>query len=113
MEFAKAISEDMESMQQSPKIFIDGLVSFLKNVRKVEMTLAFHPTRSQVTRVVSWIRSQLKLEAVVIEIKYDPKLIGGAILIWNGEYRDLTLKKKLENYFKGKLSEIIQIAVQA
>lgn len=36
----------------------------------------------------------------LLEIKFDPSLIAGAALAWNGVYKDYSLKEKLQNSHK-------------
>ncbi len=42
----------------------------------------------------------------VFDIRYDPSLIGGAALVWNGVYKDYSVKKSIEDNKQAVLQEI-------
>jgi F0F1-type ATP synthase delta subunit len=86
------------------KEFIDNLISEVKNLKVMNLTLAFKPEDTTFTKINSWIEKNLKTE-FVYEIKIDPAIIGGAIISARGRYIDQSLRRKikkisLKNYVK-------------
>lgn len=65
----------------------------------VNLTLAFLPSKSLVKKLALWFKKNFGSK-VVLDIQVDPKILGGAILSFNGYYRDFSLKKKLERKLK-------------
>ena len=48
---------------------------------------------------ISRIKEKLGKD-VKVRFKVDPSLIGGAALVWNGQYKDYSLKARLEEHKK-------------
>ena len=52
--------------------------------------------------MVSWVRSHMG-EGIVLDFRYEPSVVGGAVIEFNGHYGDFSLKKKFQAYFDAKL----------
>jgi hypothetical protein len=40
---------------------------------------------------------------IVLDFRYEPSVVGGALIEFNGHYGDFSLKKKFQTYFDAKL----------
>lgn len=80
----------------------DNLTSLLENLEQqinelhpLVLYLSFEPDQNTITSISSWIRQNLS-QKPVLEIKYDPSLIGGCALVKEGIYKDYSIKAKIE-----------------
>lgn len=80
------------------KSFFQGLQEEIKKFTVMTLTLAYHPTERQLQKLKNWTVYNLDGN-YIFEIQHDPDILGGAIIILNGHYLDLSLKKQLDNYF--------------
>ncbi|MBM3208773.1 hypothetical protein FJZ40_00565 [Candidatus Shapirobacteria bacterium] len=68
---------------------------------KIRLTLAFPPSATLKRRLAAWLKKETGRKASW-EIKTDKKILGGLILIFNGHYRNFSLKRELDE----KLSKL-------
>ena len=80
------------------KSFFLGLKESLSQCAVITLTLAYHPTDKQIKRLKNWTIRNLPGNNI-FEIEYDESIIGGAIIVMNGRYLDLSLKTKIDSYF--------------
>lgn len=80
----------------------NNLYSILKNVVDQEkklpyvvVYLPFLPPIYEIPKLGRWLRSNIKPN-IMLDIKHDPKLIGGCALVYRGAYRDFSLRYYLE-----------------
>lgn len=74
--------------------FIEQLKETLNSVPLMQLTLSFNPSENQVQTFSSWISTNCQKQ-VLLDIAYDPRIIGGAIIAFNGKYANYSLQKKL------------------
>jgi F0F1-type ATP synthase delta subunit len=68
--------------------------------------LAFDPTRRTIERIHNFVKENIGIGYILdIEIYHD--VLGGAIVIFNGKYKDFTLKKNLEEVYRLRRSEVL------
>lgn len=97
------ISEkDKKDVQES----LITLKNKLQALKAITLTLAFSPTGDSIKKISSWIKENLG-EEFIFEIEEDPTIIGGAIIVYKGKYKNLSLKKKLEETFKKNKEELL------
>lgn len=80
----------------------DNLVNVFKeienNIIKLPNLTIFLPFSWDdlvVQELGSFVRKQFG-SLLILEVKYDPKLIAGCALVWKGIYKDYSLKAKIE-----------------
>lgn len=96
------------------KSFFLGLKQELAKCKVITLTLAYHPTEQHIKRLKEWCIKNID-DCIIFEIEHDTSIIGGAVIVMNGHYLDLSVKGKLDNYFesKGKIqNENVKIAMQ-
>ena len=74
----------------------------VKDAEKIQIKIAFAPTEAFVSNLVKWFYDNIK-QSALIDIDYDPSIIGGSVIIYKGIYKDLSVDLSLNKYF-GKLN---------
>lgn len=68
----------------------------IRSVPKLQLVLAFNPTEAFIKKLFSWVGSNVG-EGVVLDIMLDQKILGGAVVTFNGKYKDYSVLKKFQN----------------
>lgn len=73
----------------------------ISNLPTLILYLTFEPDEQTIEQIGSYARktfgsSRGAGKMILLDIKYDSKLIAGAALVWNGLYRDYSLRSKIE-----------------
>lgn len=92
---AATISEEIFKDEVDKGKYLKGLQEEADKLKKVKLTLGFEPTKESIDKFWQFIASALE-KNIVLDIEYLPKLVGGAVVIYDGEYRDLSLKSILD-----------------
>lgn len=71
---------------------IEQLVSAVK---PLTIYLAFDPGEEQIKQIGTKVR-ELYAEKLVIDLKFDSELIGGSAFIWNGVYKDYSIRNQIQ-----------------
>lgn len=73
----------------------------------VNLELAFEPTSTILKNISIWFLRRLQ-KKVLLSIRLERQILGGAYISFNGLYKDYTLKTKIDKYFeKGTAHESI------
>lgn len=67
--------------------------------------VAFDMPEKDLSPLGEYLKSNFGAE-FVFDVRFDPNLIGGASLVWNGVYHDFSLKKSIEDNKQAILTEI-------
>ena len=88
------------------KSFLETLKKLLGKFKTIRLIIAFEPKEETIENIHNWVSSNLG-EGYILDIETNKGLLGGAIVMSsNGEYRDFSLKKTLEETFENKKEEI-------
>jgi len=79
----------------------------IEGLSKVYITLAFEPSEDALNRFGGVIRTSVR-EDVIISVAYDPHLIGGVQIIYNGEFRHFSFKRIFEKEFENTREQILK-----
>ena len=104
---AQLVRTEMET-QVDKERYLAGLIEKLASLKTLKLYLAFEPTQAAIEKFYSFINQKVG-EEVLLEILYQPKILGGAIIIFAGEYRDFSLRRIFEEEFKNMGGEILKI----
>jgi len=86
--------------------FFQTLKILLKKLKVIKLVLAFDPTRRTIERIHNFVKENIGIGYILdIEVYHD--VLGGAIVIFNGKYKDFTLKKNLEEVYRLRRSEML------
>jgi len=99
-ECATANKTDLSNSSQF-KSFIVELKSTVEKLPVMTMYLSFDPSESSLKAISSWFITNLK-KRVLLDIVVRREIIGGAVLVINGVFRDYSVKQKIQQLYKNK-----------
>ena len=105
-DFEQAVS-NLESQGKLPKApeeldkFLNSLDGFVEKLPRVKIKLAFSPGREFLAKVSGWFEKELG-QKIILDISLEPKIIGGMVIEYKGQYRDYSLSNQIENIIKKK-----------
>jgi F0F1-type ATP synthase delta subunit len=91
--------------QISTKRKIDDFTDKLRKVKTLQLTIAFRCNEDTITLFSDWVKKNIKKD-LIIDLHYDKTIVGGAVLIADGSYKDYSVKKNLSNRFQIQKDEI-------
>lgn len=74
----------------------------------IQLTLAFQPDERTIDLFSEWVKKNVGSQ-MLIDLQYDRTIIGGALLVAHGIYKDYSVKKDLSNKFQLQKEEIISL----
>lgn len=89
------------------KEFLNNLKDKVQKLKILKLSLAFMPSESMIDTLFSWVSKNLA-QGIVLDIEEDKTIIGGANIAFEGKYKDLSVRKTLEQTFANKREEIIK-----
>lgn len=98
----KIDSSDYNSLDK----LLNGIKQDLKKIRILKMSLAIDPSFEIIDHLFDWVKKNLG-EGIILDIDKNESILGGAVISFDGRYKDLSLKRTLEEIFKNKKSEIM------
>ena len=94
--------------KETIKDFLTKLKEKIQTLKILELNIAFDPSDKTIETIHDWVLNNIG-EDYVLSVTVDKRLIGGAIVIYDGKYKDFSLKKKLDEVFAAKREEIAEI----
>lgn len=76
----------------------------IKAIRLLTVYVAFEMPKDELTRFGKALREVYGPD-FLFDIKFDPNVIGGAAFVWNGIYRDFSVRSMIESRKQEILSE--------
>lgn len=101
----KIIPSDYPSLKK----VLTGLKEDLKKIKILKISLAIDPSQEQIDHIFDWVKENLG-KGIILDIDRDESILGGAVISFNGQYKDFSLKRTLEEIFKIKKAEIMSFA---
>jgi F0F1-type ATP synthase delta subunit len=81
------------------KTALSQIKYLIESMPVVPMILAIDPKEPTVEAIVLWFRLQLQLP-VLLDLSIDRSLIGGAVILYKGFYKDYSVHKNLLDHEK-------------
>jgi len=106
--FATVLSEESHKEGVDKKEFLVRLKNELEAAKVVKLTLGFEPTQVSLDKIWQFLFSALG-KMLLLDIDYQPKIVGGAIIIYEGVFRDFSLKKYLDEELEKSAKEFMKI----
>ncbi len=91
--FDQSVLEGITSNQFSA--MSEHIDKFISNLNPLTIYFVFVPEEKQIEEVGKWLRQNLKNDRLIFNVKIDPALIGGCAIVYNGVYKDYSLKEKI------------------
>jgi len=79
-----------KEMKGDPKVYLDAVSNILIALKPLKLIIAFQPTETTIDKLSKYLEG-----SYILDFEYDPKIIGGAVIISKGEYRDYSLQKTI------------------
>ncbi len=105
--FAEILREKFKSLDDKKK-FLEGLKEEIKKIKILTLVVAFEPTETSIDKFIGFVRRNIG-EKIVLEILIDKEILAGAKIIWQGEYRDFSLKGVFDKEMEVKKEELVQL----
>lgn len=94
--------------QEQTKDFLFGLKKSIEALKVLKLTLAFKPASHMVLLFSGRVRAELG-QYILLDFSYDPSIMGGAIISFQGVYKNFTLKKRIADVFEKQREKIWSI----
>jgi F0F1-type ATP synthase delta subunit len=78
------------------KQFLEAIKDQISKLPVLNLTLAFPPRENTLKVITSWFMLNLKKQ-VLLSIKVDPTLIGGAYIDFNGKHFEYSIQNKVSS----------------
>ncbi len=75
--------------------FLEDLKNFLKNLPVLKLEIAFLPLQKTIEKISRWLRKEVEGK-IILDIYFNPSIVGGAILEYKGKYLNLSLAKEID-----------------
>ena len=86
--------------------FLDTLKDLIKKFKVIKLILAFDPTRETIENIHEFVANEIGI-GYILDIEVSESVLAGAVVMFNGKYKDFTLRKSLEETFRDKREEIV------
>lgn len=97
--------EKEEFFYQKPekeKEFLENLKNYLLKIPRIKIEIAFEPEREFIREIANFFEKFLKRK-IVLDIKVNPKIVGGIVFELEGKIFDFSLAKEIEKIIFQKI----------
>lgn len=78
----------------------------LTSLPVLELQVAIEPTTEFIQQLVQKVQTLTDQSGILLQIHYQPKLLGGVSLIFDGKIKDYSIQKKLTEYLQTHADEV-------
>ncbi len=101
-------SPELKDNPEVMKIFFKDLEHALGALPLLRISMAFKPTEAMITRLHEWTKKNLT-SAIILDMSYDGSIFGGARIIFEGKYKEITLGQMITNVLEREKGVIIKM----
>lgn len=94
--FDKELLTGMTSNMYSS--LVEKIDKFVAGINSLTVYFVFIPDEKQIKEVGTWLRTNLDQPRLVFDFKTDPSLIGGCAFVYNGVYKDYSLRARISDH---------------
>ncbi len=91
---ATAIEEACQKETMDKDTFLTQLEKELEALPTLQMIFAFEPSLATLEKISQWVEAQTQ-KHMLLDVAYDPRILGGLILIKDGIYKDFSFRKNI------------------
>lgn len=103
-ELIKLLEEKHLNSNEQQNEFLNDLSDYIKELPRVKLTLAFHPSENFLKELSNWLKDQTGKQ-IIIDLIVNEKIAGGAIIEYQGNYLNFSLAKEIKQYVSNKKHE--------
>jgi F0F1-type ATP synthase delta subunit len=92
--------------QINTKRKIDELIDRLHRVKNLQLTIAFQANEETISLFSDWVKKNIRKD-LIIDLHFDKTIVGGALIIADGTYKDYSVRKNLSNRFQIQKEDIL------
>ena len=85
---------------------IDELIDKLHLCKSMQLTIAFQANEETITLFSDWVKKNID-KNLLIDLHFDNAIVGGAVIIAHGAYKDYSVHKNLSNRFQIQREDIL------
>src|SRR3989344_313000 len=89
-ELAEEIGKEIADSKTAVEDYLVGLKLKLNSIKLISLTVGFEPSSQTISRISDYLRQNISGE-IIIDLFYEPRIVGGAIIEYMGKYADLSL----------------------
>ncbi|KPJ73616.1 hypothetical protein AMJ48_00040 [Parcubacteria bacterium DG_74_1] len=82
---------------------VSRLEKELRALPEIKLDIAFSPKDNFLNTISQWLQRELG-QRTILDITVNPKVVAGAIIEYQGIWRDFSLAKKIDQLFSEKLT---------
>jgi len=86
--------QEFKNNSENLRIFFHDVKNVLDTFVPLRLTIAVKPSEEMIDRLHEWVQKNLGI-GVILDIGYDGSIRGGARIIFNGRYREMTLAQMI------------------
>jgi len=86
--------------------FFDELKKYLAKIPHLKLEIAFSPSQSFLLRIKKWFKEKNHQE-VILDVTINPNVVGGAIIEYQGYFRDFSLAKEINKLISQRQLQLI------
>jgi len=83
--------------------FLEKIKKYLLSLPEVKLEIAFSPSSDFLKKINLWFKEELG-QKVILDLTVNPKIVGGAIIEYQGNWQDYSLAKKIDRLINDKLA---------
>ena len=102
------INEETLDKTKDIEKYLETLLEDISHLKEIKLTLAFEPRNSGINMFLEYLRENVDKD-LILEIDHDPKILGGTIISYKGNYHDYSLVRVFNDEFEENRDHIMRI----
>lgn len=78
------------------------LEKYLRSLPEIKLEIAFSPENNFLEKISQWLEKELG-QKIILDLTVNPKIVGGAIIEYQGNWRDFSLAKEIDKLISQKI----------
>lgn len=87
---------------------LDAVKTAAQRLRVLRLTLGFVPPQALVEELAGWVKQHVAAN-VILDVSFDPLVVGGAVVDFEGKYADLSLRPALDQVLVDSHERILKL----
>lgn len=99
------------SLKDNPgavKEFFQNLKDMIDALPLLKLSLSFNPSEEMIGRLHEWVEENLGI-GILLDISYDTLILGGARIIFQGRYKELTLSQMITDVLAKEKTNVLKL----